>query len=37
LAGMRERLNQIRGGLEIDSSDQGTVVRAIVPLHASES
>jgi PAS domain S-box-containing protein len=33
LPGMRERLKQIGGGLEIDSSERGTVVRAIVPAH----
>lgn len=37
LAGMRERLNQIGGRLEIESSDRGTVVRAIVPVHAFSS
>jgi signal transduction histidine kinase len=34
LAGMRERLNELNGHLEIDSDDQGTVLRAIVPLFA---
>ncbi|MGH9353545.1 MAG: histidine kinase [Terriglobia bacterium] len=32
VAGMRERLRQLRGRLEIASSHHGTTVRAIVPL-----
>ena len=32
IAGMRERLRQVGGQLEIESSDRGTTVRAIVPL-----
>jgi signal transduction histidine kinase len=32
IAGMRERLGQVGGELEIESSDRGTAVRAIVPL-----
>jgi two-component system, NarL family, sensor kinase len=32
LAGMRERLNELKGGLEIEPADPGTRVRAIVPL-----
>jgi signal transduction histidine kinase len=32
LAGMRERLNELRGGLEIETADPGTRVRAIIPL-----
>jgi two-component system NarL family sensor kinase len=32
LAGMRERLNELRGGLEIETADPGTRVRATVPL-----
>ena len=32
LAGMRERLNELRGGLEIEQADPGTRVRAIVPV-----
>jgi signal transduction histidine kinase len=32
IAGMRERLGQAGGELEIESSDRGTTVRAIVPL-----
>ena len=31
-AGMRERLGQVGGQLEIESSDRDTTVRAIVPL-----
>jgi signal transduction histidine kinase len=34
LAGMRERLNELNGHLEIDSDGHGTVLRAIVPLFA---
>jgi two-component system, NarL family, sensor kinase len=32
IAGLRERLRQVGGQLEIESSDRGTTVRAIVPL-----
>ena len=32
LAGMRERLNELRGGLEIELADPGTRLRAIVPV-----
>jgi signal transduction histidine kinase len=32
LAGMRERLHQLDGGLEIESSPKGTTVRVAVPL-----
>jgi PAS domain S-box-containing protein len=32
LAGMRERLKQIRGALDIESSERGTIVRASVPI-----
>jgi signal transduction histidine kinase len=32
LAGMRERLNELAGNLEIDSGRQGTSIRAIIPL-----
>jgi two-component system NarL family sensor kinase len=35
LAGMRERLNEIRGGLEIEQADPGTRVRAIVPVEGA--
>jgi len=34
LAGMRERLNDLNGELEIESNDRGTSLRAIVPLPA---
>jgi len=34
VAGMRERLQQLGGTLDIESGDQGTVVRARVPLVA---
>jgi signal transduction histidine kinase len=34
LAGMRERLNELNGHLEIESDGQGTILRAIVPLLA---
>jgi two-component system NarL family sensor kinase len=37
LAGMRERLNQIGGSLEIQSSKRGTVVRAIVAVGSTPS
>jgi PAS domain S-box-containing protein len=37
LAGMRERLKQIRGVLEIESSLRGTIVRASVPVPAPAS
>ena len=32
LAGMRERMNDLKGDLEIASADPGTRLRAIVPL-----
>lgn len=32
LAGMRERLNELNGGLEIEAASPGTRLRAIVPL-----
>jgi signal transduction histidine kinase len=32
IAGMRERLKQLAGTLEIESSDRGTLVRAVLPL-----
>ena len=32
LLGMRERLRQLRGQLEIYSSSQGTSIHAIIPL-----
>jgi signal transduction histidine kinase len=34
LAGMRERLNELKGELEIEPADPGTRLRAIVPLFA---
>jgi two-component system NarL family sensor kinase len=34
LAGMHERLNELKGGLEIESADPGTRLRAFVPLFA---
>lgn len=35
IAGMRERLRQLQGQLEIDSGSRGTMVRAVVPLAPS--
>lgn len=35
LAGMRERLNELNGTLEIESDSHGTSMRAIVPLAAT--
>ena len=32
LLGMRERLRQLRGQLDIDSTNQGTVIHAIIPM-----
>jgi len=37
IAGMRERLKQLDGTLEIESSDRGTVVRAAIPWPPDES
>ena len=37
IAGMRERLEQLGGRLEIDSSDRGTTIRATVPLSVHPS
>jgi signal transduction histidine kinase len=34
LAGMRERLHELAGELEIESDDHGTSVRAVVPVYA---
>jgi two-component system NarL family sensor kinase len=34
LAGMRERLHEMNGALEMESDAQGTSMRAILPLHA---
>ena len=36
LAGMRERMNELNGKLEIESSDQGTSLKVIVPLLATD-
>ncbi|MGH9356067.1 MAG: histidine kinase [Terriglobia bacterium] len=36
IAGMRERLRQLGGNLEISSSRRGTIVRAALPLQAVE-
>jgi signal transduction histidine kinase len=33
LAGMRERLHELNGKLEIESDDHGTSIRAVVPLY----
>jgi PAS domain S-box-containing protein len=33
LAGMRERMKQLGGVVEIDSTEQGTTLRAILPFH----
>jgi two-component system, NarL family, sensor kinase len=35
LAGMRERLHELDGKLEIESDDRGTSMRATVPLYAT--
>jgi signal transduction histidine kinase len=35
IAGMRERVSQLDGELQIESSDRGTTIRAIVPLARS--
>jgi two-component system, NarL family, sensor kinase len=37
LAGMRERLNELKGKLEIESDNHGTSLRAIVPLPTIDS
>ncbi len=37
IAGMRERLQQLGGTLDIDTSDRGTVVRARIPLASDGS
>jgi two-component system, NarL family, sensor kinase len=36
LAGMRERLRELNGNLEINSNGSGTILRAIVPLFVKE-
>jgi signal transduction histidine kinase len=35
LAGMRERMNDLKGMLEIESNTHGTIIRAVVPLPQS--
>ena len=37
IAGMRERVRQLGGRLEIDSGSQGTTVRATLPLSGADS
>jgi signal transduction histidine kinase len=37
IAGMRERLDQLAGHLDIDSTDRGTTIRATVPLQVHSS
>ena len=37
LGGMRERLKQIRGGLEVESGHHGTIIRANVPMPGTAS
>jgi signal transduction histidine kinase len=37
VAGMRERLEQLAGTLEIESGERGTIVRAHVPLSRSSA
>jgi signal transduction histidine kinase len=37
LAGMRERLAELRGTLEVDSSPSGTIVKATLPTTQCES
>ena len=37
IAGMRERLWQVGGRLEIESSERGATVRAIVPMQHDAS
>ena len=34
LAGMRERMNELNGTLELESDERGTTIRATVPLYA---
>ncbi len=36
LAGMRERVHQLGGQFEVESSAQGTLVRVVIPLHREE-
>jgi len=35
MSGMRERLNELNGRLEIDSDGHGTTIRAVIPLSAT--
>ncbi|MBI3669800.1 MAG: PAS domain S-box protein [Acidobacteria bacterium] len=37
ILGMRERVRQLQGSLEIESSSSGTTVRAVLPIAGSES
>lgn len=37
LSGMRERVSQLGGRLDLRSSEQGTIVSAMLPLHAEQS
>src|SRR5437773_299798 len=37
IRGMRERVRQLGGSLEIDSSPSGTLVRTVLPLHQDSS
>jgi signal transduction histidine kinase len=37
IAGMRERVRQLRGSLEIESDANGTVIRVILPSAGIES
>ena len=37
ITGMRERLAQLGGRLEVESNRQGTVIRAVLPVEASET
>jgi len=37
IRGMRERVRQLGGSLEIDSSPSGTLVRTVLPLHQDGS
>lgn len=36
LAGMRERVNELSGKLEIDSGKQGTIITVTLPIHSGE-
>jgi len=37
LAGMRERMNELNGTLEMESEGRGTTIRAVVPIRAGTS